>query len=276
MTMGLFYDKHWQENHKYYSNLSLSEGLADDDTLTEKICTVVNILKHSDIRGCITGSTTLDEDFDSWESAPDIDVFVYSPEELINTCAFLQYKLGMVPGKGTERSHKQESWKLNQLRKRGASKKIPITSHSFYYDGVIVNATVKTQNGRVLNSINEVLGSFDMSIIMRGYDIHGHFTLDLRFGDPHVATPNLMRDHDPIMWNTAKWIRQFDRVVKYYNRGFDTRPMAEFYLKMINDCIEAGCLFDSDASKDTYDSFVKEFVEQRERISEWLDQHKED
>jgi hypothetical protein len=65
-------------------------------------------------------------------------------------------------------------------------------------------------------------------------------------------------------------------VVKYYNRGFDTRPMARFYLDMIDECISAGCLFDSEESQEAFENFSSEFVEKRAAIADWYDAHKED
>ena len=121
-----------------------------------------------------------------------------------------------------------------------------------------------------------VLQSFDMSIVMQGYDIKHHVLYDMRVGDPKVAVPNPLRDHDCVMWTVAKWVRQFDRVVKYYNRGYDTRPMAKFYLDMIDRCIEAGCLFDSDESHEAFESFSQEFLEKRASIADWYESHKED
>jgi hypothetical protein len=115
-----------------------------------------------------------------------------------------------------------------------------------------------------------------MSIVMQGYDIKHHVMYDMRVGDPNVATPNPLRDHDCVMWTVAKWVRQFDRVVKYYNRGFDTRPMAKFYLDMIDQCIDAGCLFDSEESQAAFESFSQEFIEKRAQIADWYDTHKED
>lgn len=250
--------------------------LKNEPSLKTKIRNTIELLKIQDISGCITGSCLLDEDFDEWESVPDVDVFVYSAEELVNACAILQHKLGMKPGTGTERSCKQEEWKLSRLRKTGASKKCPVTTHKFFCEGVIVNVSFKKEGNKPINSMLGVLGSFDMSIIMKGYDIKGMFYLDLRAGDPRVATPNLLRDHDCVMWNVAKWVRQFDRVIKYYSRGFDTRPMARFYLEMINQCIEQGCLFDSDPSKQAFDNFAEEFTAMAERIAGWLDEHEED
>ena len=145
---------------------------------------------------------------------------------------------------------------------------------------MILNFTFKQRkfHGRWIPILDTpgVLQSFDMSIVMQGYDIKHHVMYDMRVGRWDVAVPNPLRDHDCVMWTVAKWVRQFDRVVKYYNRGFDTRPMAKFYLDMIDECIEAGCLFDSEESKAAFESFSEEFLEKRAQIADWYDTHKED
>jgi hypothetical protein len=186
----------------------------------------------------------------------------------------------MVPGSGTERSRQQEEWKLARLRQSGLNRKLGITTYKFWCEGVILNFTFKQRkfHGRWVPILDTpgVLQSFDMSIVMQGYDIMHHVMYDMRTGDPKVATPNPLRDHDCVMWTVAKWVRQFDRVVKYYNRGFDTRPMAKFYLDMIDGCIEAGCLFDSEESQEAFESFSSEFLEKRASIADWYDEHKED
>lgn len=91
-----------------------------------------------------------------------------------------------------------------------------------------------------------------------------------------VATPNPLRNQDCVMWTVAKWVRQFDRVVKYYNRGFDTRPMAKFYIEMIDDCLKTGCLFDSDESHEMFDAYSEDFKAKRGQIAAWLEAHEED
>lgn len=278
MTMGLYPDVVWEEIADLYRNCNLTTVIHERNaqTLTEKISCLVDLIRAQDIYGCITGSCLLDADFDTWDQAPDVDVFVYSKAEFVRVCTMAEYQFGMDIGTGKERSAKQEKWKLSRLRSSDNKKNMPVMTAKFNLDGVVLNVSVKSQGNHIYSSIHEVLGSFDMSIIMRGYDVHKHFWLDLRFGNPKVAQPNVMRDMDCIMWNVAKWIRQFDRVVKYYARGYDTRPMAEFYLKMINNCIQAGCLFDSTASKSMFTEYSKEFLEQKTRISEWLEAHKED
>jgi hypothetical protein len=45
---------------------------------------------------------------------------------------------------------------------------------------------------------------------------------------------------------------------------------------MIDECIAAGCLFDSEESQEAFESFSKEFLEKRATIADWYDLHKED
>lgn len=266
-----------------YTGITLSERFAEDgaSTTREKIASAIELVKTLPIDGCITGSCLLPGfDPDGWGTMPDIDIFVFGEDELVRAVTLAKHGLKMEPGKGNPRSAKQEEWKLNRLFKAGLNHKLGITTYTFYCEGVMLNFTFKQRkfHGRwvPILSTPDVLQSFDMSIVMQGYDIQHHVLYDLRVGDPNVAIPNPLRDHDCVMWTVAKWVRQFDRVVKYYNRGFDTRPMAAFYLDMIDQCIEAGCLFDSEESKEAFDSFSQEFLEKRATIADWYDAHKED
>lgn len=272
-----------QEATKDYANQPLRQLFLAEQatTLKEKMDVLVDAVKASPINGCITGSYWLPGfDPESWGSKPDVDVFVFGDYELVRAICYAQYVLKMKPGKGSARSAKQEEWKLGRLFTSGLNKKIGITTYTFECDGVALNITFKQQKAagywKPLTSVPDVLQSFDMSIVMQGYDIQKQVFFDMRVGDPMVAIPNPLREHDCVMWTVAKWVRQFDRVVKYYNRGFDTRPMAEFYLRMIDECIAAGCLFDSEESQTAFDSFSSEFLEKRAAIQEWYDEHKED
>lgn len=272
-----------QEAIKDYANQPIRQLFLAEQatTLKEKMDVLVDAVKASPINGCITGSYWLPGfDPEAWGSKPDVDVFVFGDYELVRAICYAQYVLQMKPGKGSPRSAKQEEWKLGRLFASGLNRKIGITTYTFEQDGVALNITFKQQKAsgfwKPLTSVPDVLQSFDMSIVMQGYDIQKQVFFDMRSGDPMVATPNPLREHDCVMWTVAKWVRQFDRVVKYYNRGFDTRPMAEFYLHMIDECMAAGCLFDSEESQTAFDSFSSEFLEKRAAIQEWYDEHKED
>jgi hypothetical protein len=274
-------------NHTYDTIPTMAEEFARYQTdgvplsTKDKIKVAIDVIKCLPIDGCITGSCLLPGfDPDGWGTTPDVDVFVFGENELVSAVEIARHALKMTPGSGTERSRKQEEWKLARLKQAGLNHKIGITTYKFYHDGVILNLTFKQRkfHGRWIPILDTpgVLQSFDMSIVMQGYDIKHHVLYDMRVGDPNVAIPNPLRDHDCVMWTVAKWVRQFDRVVKYYNRGFDTRPMARFYLDMIDECISAGCLFDSEESQEAFENFSSEFVEKRAAIADWYDAHKED
>ena len=272
-----------EEKPVEYSGYLMHDWLSDHNafSLKAKVVAAIELVKTLPIDGCITGSCLLPNfDPEGWGTTPDIDVFVFGENELVSAIEIARHGLGMIPGKGTERTRKQEEWKLNRLKQVGLNYKLGITTYTFYCDGVMLNLTFKQRkfHGRWIPILDTpgVLQSFDMSIVMQGYDIKHHVLYDMRTGDPNVATPNPLRDHDCVMWTVAKWVRQFDRVVKYYNRGFDTRPMAKFYLDMIDECIEAGCLFDSEESKEAFESFSNEFLEKRATIADWYEAHRED
>ena len=263
--------------------LKMSEYLCTSSTKKEKIEMAIEVVKNMPINGCITGSCWLPGfDPDAWGSTPDVDVFVYSEGDLMKAIDYAMYELKMKPGTGTDRSEKQERWKLERLQQNGINYKLGITTYKFWCDGVIVNFTYKMTKvgGRWVPIVNapSVLASFDMSIVMQAYDIKSHVMFDLRpdHVPPTTAVPNPLRDNDCVMWTVAKWVRQFDRVVKYYGRGYDTRPMARFYLDMIDECIEAGCLFDSEESQAAFTNFSEEFLEKRAIIADWLEEHEED
>lgn len=263
--------------------LKMSEYLCTSSTKKEKIEMAIEVVKNMPINGCITGSCWLPGfDPDTWGSTPDVDVFVYSEGDLMKAIDYAMYELKMKPGTGTDRSEKQERWKLDRLQQNGINHKLGITTYKFWCDGVIVNFTYKMTkvSGRWVPIVNapSVLMSFDMSIVMQAYDIKSRVMFDLRPDNipPTTAVPNPLRDNDCVMWTVAKWVRQFDRVVKYYARGYDTRPMARFYLDMIDQCIEAGCLFDSEESQAAFTNFSEEFLEKRAIIADWLEEHEED
>lgn len=271
------------ESVKLSEGLTMHEYLHDAGSIKNKINRMIEVVKMMPINGCITGSCFLPGfDPDAWGSTPDVDVFVYSENDLIKAVTIAEHTLKMKPGTGSDRSEQQERWKLGRLFKSGLNYKLGITTYKFNSDGVVLNFTYKMtkEHGRWIPITNApgVLRSFDMSIVLQAYDINSRIMYDLRPDNVPVTTaiPNPMRDHDCVMWTVSKWVRQFDRVVKYYSRGFDTRPMAEFYLKMIDQCIDAGCLFDSDESHEAFNAFSEEFIAKRAVIADWLEDHKED
>lgn len=244
--------------------------------MTEAIDSAIAELKESGINGCITGSCLLDEDFDTWDEAPDIDLFVYSEPSMIHAICTLEH-MGYVPG-GKDKKKAGEELKRKWLIETGLNRNMGLSTIMYEKDGVYVNVTMKRNN----NSVVEVLANFDMSIVMKGYDIPTGFMCDLRTqdgGDVKVATPNKLKralyDH-PSRFDVWRALRQWNRVVKYYNRGFDTRPMARFYLDRIDEVLEAGAVFGSDKDVESFEEMAPEFREMKDTITKWLEEHEED
>jgi len=250
-------------------------------TITEQINAAIEELKATDIEGCITGSTMTRLNFDEWAEKPDIDVFVYRKAGLLYAADLLMMKLGYEP------LSEGEAWKLERVRSGDYDQKNnKLATLKFKRGDVIVNVTYKYGKSNMF----AVLSSFDMSIIMVGYDIQRNILLDLRVGwdgmvpeDPNgmwsksiwTAVPNPLRKQDTDMYGTEMWVRQFNRVIKYWDRGFDTRPMARFYVKAINRVLEKGQLFNTDRSAEAYAAFESTYVPLRDRMQAWLEE-KED
>lgn len=239
-------------------------------------------IMETDIDGCITGSSLAENwDVDEAEVKPDIDIFTYSPYAMVHAIDVLEYKLGLAPGGDEVSSDKGEAWKAKKMRTSGRGFGRDLATCKFTDGNVVVNVS----NRKGERSAMDVIARFDMSIVLQAYDIPSGSLIDMRCvqpkadlvdiiksegGDPMVAVPNPFRSFDGATWEAKKWLRQWDRVIKYWNRGFDTRPMARFYSNMIKEVIDGGSLFKTEASKQAYQEFVDEYSELGTKIDEWI------
>lgn len=252
-------------------------------SITEKILDIQEKLLDTDIQGCITGSSLAQADFDVWDSTPDVDVFTYSPYAFVHAIDVVEYKLGLNPGGDAITTDVGERWKANKARISGRGNSDLVTCK--FTDGDVV---VNISNRKMERSAMDVISRFDMSIVLKAYDIPSGTMIDFRKamakdnlreiigfdgGDENVAIPNPFRSFDGTTWNAAKWLRQWDRVIKYSNRGYNTVPMARFYSYMIKEVTEGGCLFKTERSKSAYEEFVQEFSELKIKIDEWIEEH---
>ena len=245
-------------------------------TVNENIREVQDIIKMTGVIGCLTGSSMIPgEDFSKWEQVPDVDVFVFLEPQLLVLAMTLEQVYNFKP------ADKANDWKYRKLKTAGSNKKDALSTLKMMSpNGIIANITWKKGRDNMLS----VLSSFDMSIIMVGYDISHGFGLDLRTADsagvtdgkarwspdPRLAVPNPMRDQDCDMYGVSMWARQFDRVVKYWDRGFDTRPMARFYIREIQRVIDTGKLFNTENGERAFNEFVAEFAPMMGKMREWL------
>lgn len=247
-------------------------------SVNDDVNDIIDKIMSTDIDGCITGSCLLDDDFDLWDSVPDVDMFVYSEAAMIHAICALD-NAGLVPG-GKDKNHKGEEVKRKWILETGVNRKSPVCT-IMYQDTaskVAVNVTYK----RNCNSLIEVLASFDMSIIMKGIDITTGYKLDLTEtmgSDKRTAVPNKLKRHlynHPSRFDVDRCLRQWNRVIKYYGRGYDTRPMAKFYLGLIDEVLEEGPLFGTENDVISFEQFKDGFIEMKETIDNWLKAHEDD
>jgi hypothetical protein len=233
------------------------------DSVNKAIAKAISDIKESGIYGCITGSTLTDSDFDTWTQVPDVDVFVYTEMAQVNAIDIMIHKYNCKP------ATKGEQWKIDRMIKHGNRKDCALSTVKLVNkDGIIINISWKRNQTTVL----DVISNFDMTIVMKGYDINTGTELDLteQFSEKNVAKPNPLRNQDTELYNVDAWLRQFDRVIKYWDRGFDTRPMARFYIEMIDDVLDKGSLFTTSKAEAYFDEFARDKREVRQRIETWL------
>lgn len=270
----------WMTNLPGYANDIKQTSIFDiptDNKLRKDMLSIMKELSGMDIMGCITGSCMFALDSDAiayWGSRPDIDVFVFTTGDMIRLPTILM-EHGWKPGKkNDDKSAKNEAWKMGKLfHDNTFKKKYNLSTISLIDDrGIAVNITQKNN----CNKTSAVLTSFDMDIVMRGFDIQSGNLLDMRNDATTVAHPNMEKRIEIEAVSVDMWVRQFDRVIKYYDRGFDTRPMAKFYHDLIGDVLELGPTCVSEKAMEFYENIADNLIKAKANIDAWLKEHKDD
>ena len=185
-------------------------------------------LKH--VRGCITGSSLLGY---FPKSNQDVDLFVYDETALNkvlttldNDPRFLILALG---------EQKKFDLQINVHRNSFKTKDFIQTIKFVYNTCIPVNIILKPYT----KDIFSVLSSFDMDIISIGYDVETKQILDLGNAENrklHIADYNKwnIKFDKPDLWNAGHLLRQIERVIKYYKRGYNTDLVMEKYIQIID------------------------------------------
>ena len=232
--------------------------------MKEHIDYIVEYLKNQPIKGCITGSCLLGY-FDN----QDVDLFVYDEKSFNKILFNLQYNdkfLILDP---------LEQWKLDQYLNKEFNNKASfgITTIKFVYNTCVdVNIILKKGS----NNIFTVLSTFDMDIIAKGYDIQTKQYLDLSEKLPNKqATWNKWNPnfYDPELWQISRILRQLERVVKYYKRGYNTDAVCLKYIELIDDVQKFQNIFNSDNFSEKLKIRKNNTKIVKEICLKWLENH---
>lgn len=199
---------------------------------------VIEYIKELPIKGCITGSSLLGTYWDGM----DVDCFVYDEKSFNKILFDLKYNDDFVI------TDQLEQWKFDQFINKPYNNKASfgVTTIKYTYNTCVpVNIILK----RHCESIFDVLSSFDMDIISKGYDIETRKFLDLseNLPDNKVSWNKWNTNfYDPELWAISRILRQLDRVIKYYKRGYDTDPVCLKYIELIDKVQQYQNIFNSD------------------------------
>lgn len=217
--------------------------------MKEQIENAITFLKETDVAACITGSCMLD-----YFEGADIDIFTYN-EGAFNKllyCLFYNPQFLIV--------EPLEQWKFEEFSKKGHSSldKFGLVSIKFKYNMCVdINVIFKKYNKTPF----DVIASFDMDIVCKAYDIQTKKELDLReyLGDK-VATWNKWNKmfYTNDTWDTWRLMRQFERCIKYHDRGYDVTAVVDKYIDICKRLLSKENVFKSDKGTAHYEKVVQE------------------
>lgn len=232
--------------------------------MKEHIDYIIEYLKKQPIKGCITGSCLLGY-FDN----QDVDLFVYDEKSFTKILFNLQYNSSFLI------LDPLEQWKLDQFLNKEYNNKarFGITTIKFIYNTCVPVNIIFKKN---CTNIFSVLSSFDIDIICKGYDIETRQLLDLTEKLPgNQATWNKWNTnfYDPELWQISRILRQLERVIKYYKRGYDTDPVCIKYIELIDEVQKFQDIFNSNNFSESLKIRKKNSKIVKEICTIWLKTH---
>lgn len=217
--------------------------------MKEQIEEVLEILKKENIDGCITGSCLLD-----YFEGQDVDVFVYNKQSLYKILLFMYYN-PLFQILDPLELHKYEEFIHND---KSSVKQLGLITIKFKYNTCVdVNIVFR----EYYNTVFDVISNFDLDIIACGYDIKTKQTISLRKSVNKECNWNIWNSafYKADQWNIKRLLRQFERVVKYYKRGYNTLPVSAKYIELVKDILSKKNIYTTQKGtkfhEDTQDQF---------------------
>ena len=232
--------------------------------MKEIVNEAVNWIKEQDIKGCITGSALLD-----YFEGQDIDVFVY------DEASFTKMLYSMHFNPMFQLLEPIEKWKFKEwtTSKQSSLKKLGLITIKFKYNlAVDVNLIFKLKDTNLFN----VVSSFDLDIICKGYDIQTKQYLSLSQNDGKTAHWNKWNTnfYAEDVWTINRLLRQFERCIKYHNRGYNTDLVVLKYIELLDKLLDYHNIFNSTNFDEKLVIMKENGKIMKEIFKKWLEEHK--
>jgi len=233
--------------------------------MKEHIDNAIEILKKQEVNGCITGSCLLD-----YFEGQDIDVFMYDKSSFTKLLFFLHYN-PMFTILDPMEQHKFDEFINNDSSSLDSLGLITI---KFKYNLLVdVNVIYKKYN----KNLFDVISNFDLDIIATGYDIKTGQTLSLRTTTGLEGTWNrwntaFYKKGD--FWSVKRLLRQFERVVKYTERGYDLSTVTDKYISIVEDIIKIENFYKTEKGTTYFENNIKQFEIVFKILQAWKKENK--
>jgi hypothetical protein len=114
-----------------------------------------------------------------------------------------------------------------------------------------------------------------MDIIAKGYDLKTKKILDLSENRPGISTWNKWNNqfYNANIWSINNLLRQFQRVIKYHNRGFNTDEVTLKYKEILLDMMEYENIFNSTKVDEKIEIIKKNGEILIQIFDKWLSTH---
>jgi hypothetical protein len=218
--------------------------------MKEHIDNAIELIKKQEINGCITGSCLLD-----YFEGQDIDVFMYDKSSFNKLLFFMHYH-PMFNILDPLEQHKFNEYIDND---KSSLESLGLITIKFKYNLLIdINIIYKKYNKNCF----DVISNFDLDIIATGYDIKTGETLSLRQTTGFNGTWNrwnttFYKKGD--FWSVKRLLRQFERVIKYTERGYNLDTVTEKYISIIEETLKIENYYKTEKGTQFYENNIKQF-----------------
>lgn len=217
--------------------------------MREQIDNCIELLKQQDVNGCITGSVMLD-----YFEGADIDLFMYDKSSFNKLLFFMHYN-PLFNILDPLEQHKFDEY-INE--DKSSLESIGLITIKFKYNLCIdVNVVFK----KFHKNIFDVLSNFDLDIISNGYDIKTGNYLSLRTTTGLEGTWNKWNTsyYKCNLWSCKRLLRQFSRVVKYTERGYNLESVTDKYISLIEEILSKDNIYKTEKGTLFHEKTQKEF-----------------
>ncbi len=219
------------------------------------------IKEQKNINACLAGSCMLGYQ-EGWNQ--DIDIFCYDEQSFIALLYFMHYNpIFQILDKLEQ--HKFEDYTRNN---KSSLQSLNLITIKFNYNLCIpINIVYK----KFQKNIFDVISAFDCDLIAQGYCLQTKQTLSLRSSIDLNVTWNKWNTsfYKSDFWSIKRLLRQFERTVKYTDRGYDLSSVTDKYIQIVEDVIKKENVYKSEKGVKYHTDTIEQFETVLKILNVW-------